>query len=419
MKIETSKFSKYIVFFLIAIMECLYFKLFSYDNENIIFAYFIILINTVFIGVGLLNNKSKEEKRVNAIILFSYMVRVIVLFLDIFGYTRGFTGVDTETFYSATINEIVFRHNYVSFLKFLTISIGNSRIILEYFNVIVSLLTLLIIKKVMLIVNKDSLKNIELPLAIFAFAPSNILLSASLLRETVMIFLNTVSILFFIKWYTNGNKYNFILSCFFIVLSSWFHSGMLLALAAYSIFYIIYNPKLNKICIHKNTILSIVLIIIIILAFYRLFGNSITSYFNRVTTLEDVARKRDSGSTDYLSFLNNTKSIPLIIICTPLKILYFYFSPMPWNCYSLSVASVFLFSSSIYIFLFYKIFRKRTINKGLKKQLIVILLLLSIAYAWGTSNAGTAMRHREKMLPYIVVMYSLTINRNDRRNKDE
>lgn len=395
-----------IVLFVIFIVEIILFKLFSTSIYVSYLDWLLISTNIIYIGFFLLFGRKEDEKKYNFIIFISFIIRNVVLFLDIHGMTVGFTGDDTERFYLSALGQSIFTHNYSTLLKFFIAIIGDSRIVLQYINVLCSLFSILLIKKILQIICHDKDK-ILLCLCIFSFAPANILLTCSLLRESIMIFLNVLSLYSFIKWFTKQNKIYFILSILCIFFSSWLHSGMLVLLFAYAIAYIIYNHKLEKLCFRRNSIFSLIFMILLTIALYIMFGSSVTSYFTRLQSIEALTVKNTIGNTDYLTFINNVTSIPLLILYTPLKIIYFYFSPMIWDCYSVGTLLVFLFSSSIYIFLLLNIIRGKSDNKALFILLMIGFLCLSIVYGWGTGNAGTAMRHREKILPFIIIMYSL------------
>lgn len=393
---------KALIIFLI-LFDCFVFRYTSTDNMYFFVSIIIILFNAILIGGFLIKDKSESDKRINVIIFVSFIIRIFIMLLDIFGYNLVFSGMDSESFYRAAIGEIIFPHNYVYFLKNLFFFVGNSRLAAEYLNTILSLFSILSIKKICKLLN---VKDNFFPIALFALAPVNILLSGCLLRESIMIFLNCLSLLYFVKWYKTNKLSNFLISCILVFLSAWFHSGMIIGILGYGLFYILYNHKTDSINFHRSTFLAIAIVFSVFIILYKLFGNSVTLYFNKIKSLEDIGAIRDIGNTDYLTFITTPNSILQLLVWSPLKLIYFYFSPMPWDCYSFGTVAVFLFSSTIYIFLFYNILKNKN-KKMISKMLLFLVLLTSLVYSWGTTNAGTAMRHREKLLPFLVVIYAV------------
>lgn len=406
---------KIIAIILLSLLEIVALRL-SSAHSGIWVQSIFIFFNSLLIVFLLLKTSDKNNKRINTIIAISYLIRVAIIYANIYFGINFFSGADTEAFYESAIGMRAFNHNYVTMLKWLFLVIGNSRIIAEYINVLFSLFTMLVLKKTLfkITTKEESLK----PLTIYSLGIANILLSACLLRESILIFLTATSIYYFIKWFKNGTLYSFVLSCLFIVLSAWLHSGMLLALIGYSVSYVLYSPKTKNVSFRKNTIFSLILVLIVSFSFIIAFGSSITTYFERYQKIENVSTKVSFGNSDYLVFLNNIKSTPIIIATTPLKIIYFFLSPMPWDCKSIGMIASFIFSSLLYLFLFIKIFNKRHISSNLRTLLLINVFLLSIVYSLGTSSAGTAIRHRENILPYIIVTYCVSVKRkNDNGNE--
>ena len=85
--------------------------------------------------------------------------------------------------------------------------------------------------------------------------------------------------------------------------------------------------------------------------------------------------------------------------------IYFWISPTPrfWNS-SVDIIG-FLFDSVPMFFIFIQIFKNIRREKRYSKSLagLYILLAYTIIYAWGTANAGTAMRHRDQFLGIMVM----------------
>ncbi len=109
------------------------------------------------------------------------------------------------------------------------------------------------------------------------------------------------------------------------------------------------------------------------------------------------------GKTAYLvNFLPH--SYLSFILQTPIRMLYFLFSPFLWQLHSLK-DMVGLFDSIMYLVLILsfvlemKNFKK--FNNKYKEILIfsaILLFFMIFFFAWGVSNTGTALRHRTFLL---------------------
>jgi hypothetical protein len=103
----------------------------------------------------------------------------------------------------------------------------------------------------------------------------------------------------------------------------------------------------------------------------------------------------------------------------PLRLVYFVFSPMPYDVRGVGDLAAIILDSSFYYFLVYIIVRSRKIMNDnmfriLPKIFFILFLTVSIGFALGTENSGTAMRHRSKIFPalIIVVVFMESIKQN-------
>jgi ABC-type transport system involved in multi-copper enzyme maturation permease subunit len=92
--------------------------------------------------------------------------------------------------------------------------------------------------------------------------------------------------------------------------------------------------------------------------------------------------------------------------------LFFMFSPVPWNWRSVTDAIAFLFSSLFYGYVFFTaapyVFTRK--QRPTISGLFLIALLVLMMFGWGVSNSGTALRHRDKMVIHYLLMYALVSN---------
>ncbi|RXG63416.1 hypothetical protein ES695_17395 [Candidatus Atribacteria bacterium 1244-E10-H5-B2] len=131
-------------------------------------------------------------------------------------------------------------------------------------------------------------------------------------------------------------------------------------------------------------------------------------YMSNKVTL--VAR---GGAAYLVGFTPN--SILEIIIQSPVRMVYFLLAPFPWMISSPGQI-LGLIDALLYLVLVFYLMKGL---KYLKKYnnpafwaVILILLIIIGTFAWGVSNFGTAIRHRQKIVWLIIAVSSLGITRS-------
>lgn len=126
-----------------------------------------------------------------------------------------------------------------------------------------------------------------------------------------------------------------------------------------------------------------------------------------------VAISARGGAAYLVGFTPN--SILDIIIQTPVRMVYFLFAPFPWMISS-SGQILGLIDALLYLVLvFYSIRGLKYLKKYNNQAFwaVTLMLLIMIAtFAWVTSNFGTAIRHRQKIVWLIIAVSSLGITKS-------
>lgn len=60
---------------------------------------------------------------------------------------------------------------------------------------------------------------------------------------------------------------------------------------------------------------------------------------------------------------------------------------------------------------------KSKMDKKLKVGVLIIVIICTFIFAYGTGNAGTAMRHRYKLLPLLLIAFGLFSGNRVRKHK--
>jgi hypothetical protein len=104
----------------------------------------------------------------------------------------------------------------------------------------------------------------------------------------------------------------------------------------------------------------------------------------------------------YLSDLR-ADSPGALVLQAPIRVAYFLFAPFPWMLEE--VSDVFgVIDSGLFFILIARVVRRR---KALTENPSTMLVLgvfgaMALVFALGVSNYGTALRHRNKMLPLLI-----------------
>lgn len=140
------------------------------------------------------------------------------------------------------------------------------------------------------------------------------------------------------------------------------------------------------------------------------------SYFQTDRTISEFinyASEGDGGAGYTIKTITSGNEIIDLVINTPIRIIYYLFSPMPWNWRGIKDIIAFFFSSLYYFFgiiLAVRSIKKYNFpNKNLVVALLLVMFFSYIIFSWGVKNAGTAMRHRDKFVTIYVLLTVISI----------
>ncbi|MFT4644677.1 MAG: hypothetical protein ACI8ZX_001083 [Planctomycetota bacterium] len=359
------------------------------------------------------------------LIFIFFCIRLVLLYLDYYGKdlaTILHSGGDSERFYEwglyiskdfSRMEEISYTI-YTDFLGVLYWVIGDQRFFSQFLNVILGMWSIFVFFKILdLFKLKDSKKFFFLVL--YGLYPQNIIFSSILLREAIIQFLFIYSILFFTKWLMKNNRVDLYKTLFFVLLSSVFHSGMLFSLFVYGFIFLFLDLKKYKLNFsfkRKTLFVFCCGIAVILIAYNMSFLNSKFSFLlpdSNSSFIEkyDARVGVELGGASYLIDYKINSVVDLITLA-PLKLFYFIFSPMPYDVRGGSDLVAIIFDSSFYYFLFFSVLRGRKKIKGsvfriFPNVFFTLFLIMALVFALGTENSGTAMRHRSKILPTLLL----------------
>ncbi len=367
-----------------------------------------------------------REKETFKILLWGFIVRLIILFVDYYKiYIFPGSGADTEFFdemarNNQTDSEAFYSTNYEIYLTIVYAFTGCSRLFAQYLNVIMGMLFLLYLNKTLLIANVCS-KTRLLILRIASFMPNLIIFSAILLREAWIEMFIMISLYYYVKWFVRKKWSCAIASLACVMAASWMHGACIIVSIGYVLSFVIFDRKKNMIRMTKSTLGTMMLVVLFILL---LFHNSST-FMGKLGVVNDAQFSElmvdlytptvDAGSL-YLQWLTISSPIQGLLF-SPLKMFYFLFSPIPFDWRGIPDVIAFFFDSCIYLFLSLGLCQWKN-NSPQHKYLFLFLMLsfliTTFVFSFGTAAAGTAVRHRAKYVSLLFVSYALC--RADVRN---
>lgn len=366
----------------------------------------VIVVSAVLIGWLFW----KADRPVAVILSAAYLLRLLVFYADVYHlFPNPFSGSDTEVFHAATLSFLfgdgAIRTNYTYVLAVLYRVFGDyGRHAAQFLNVLLSFGTVALLYWALRIL-EVSRKWLFLALSIVAFMPAMVFLSGVLLREAWIQFFLMLAVCFFVRWYKKGGFGNEIVCLIAAMAAMLMHAGCVGALAVYMLGFLVCRTwKTEGAWSYTITVSLAVSCFVPLFLFPELFLAKFVTMASSEGAVEVIPTPVAAGST-YLAWMEGL-SLPVRLLLSPVRMLYLLFSPLPFDWRGLSDAAVFCVDSLVYIVLIVLMFRPPLLGRKvqLKRFLGYAVLLLTFVFAMGTSNAGTAVRHRAKILPVLVLV---------------
>ena len=360
------------------------------------------------------------------IIMCGFIIRItllIITYYDFFPVPDAH--VDADNFHDEAFanqngwNE--YSTNYVYFLTFLYSITGCSRFFAQFFNLFLGVMTIIYIRKILGLLNVSDGVS-KMMVAIASFLPFLNIYSVVLLRESWICFFITLSLYHFVFWYlfSRNTIRHMVLSIGSVIMAMWMHAGLVGVIVGYFIAFITYNRINNNVKISKSSYGAILIGMFVV---FFLFLN-MDVFLTKILTSDFIGsvEKRGEGSggnSDYLTWLD-LSSPKLVLLFSPLKMFYLLFSPVVLDWRGVKDLLAFFLDSLMYLIAIWAIITNKVSNSAyslLKKYLLISLFVTVFAFSLGTSNSGTAIRHRAKVYSIILVVWAISASqRHERRN---
>ena len=376
-----------------------------------------IVLSFLLLISGFIDNNSKK---LSLILVSVSTLRFLIMLWNVYGreiYLLLGVGTDTEGFFRAAsmismdlslLSKRMYGSYYSKYLGIIYHFIGPSYLFGSYLNYLYSVFSVVILYKVLGEFVFISEKQKNQATFIYGIAPLFMIIGSSLRRESLIILFTMLSQLYIARWLrTSKLRYGFS-ALLFVLMGSVLHAGVIGLISGYILMLLFYEPRESRWRLRRNSaIVAVIIIAGIIIAFTQYKNVFLAKLLVADEESFLKAANRARGDSAYLTHLT-VNSISDVIKNLPLKLFYFLCAPVPWDWRGISDIIAFVLDSMVYIVA--GLHGIRSISM-VKKMPVLFALSISILmtitiFAIGSQNAGTAMRHRMKVLgPMLIVMY--------------
>lgn len=246
-------------------------------------------------------------------------------------------------------------------------------------------------------------KNKKIIIFLWLYMPIPFLMGYALLREASIYYFVVLSIYHFLKWTKDYRIWDMVIAILAIVIGAKYHDGLIAVAVPYLYAFIFYSRQNKKIKINFLNIACIVTALVLFLSF---IGSEEGQEYIEKTNAET------GGGSSYLTSLKVETPVDFLL-AGPVKAVYLIYSPMPWLIRGGMDLLTFFLDSSLWIYTTYLLFKNYRNVESRYRILVLCILLGGFVYGMGTLNTGTAIRHRNKLMPLALVLMMAIRNKLD------
>ncbi|WP_213697473.1 glycosyltransferase family 39 protein [Acetomicrobium sp.] len=291
---------------------------------------------------------------------------------------------------------------YANWIGVLYFIFGRIPLVAQFTNVLLGTFTVYLTWKLAHLIT-NSRRGALISALIIALFPTLNLYSAITMRESFIVFFTVTSAYCFFLWLKRGRLMQMFGAVTLLLPASALHGGMVFIEIVYLFFFSFYHPKKKRwVAISLNSLIGILLITLAVFGGLML-TDKLPKDISLLFSADYLGERTQIAARDRAAYLTSfVPTSPLsMLLQTPLRILYFLYTPFVWMV-SAAVDIVGFFDALLYIFLSIYTFKGlaslRRKDKLLFWGIVLILVVFLVVFAWGTSNYGTAIRHRQKIV---------------------
>ena len=248
---------------------------------------------------------------------------------------------------------------------------------------------------------------------VLALFPSLILYSCLTMREAYISFFLALALYGVVDWVRVGKYKSIILALTGFIGAMFFHGAMFLGAIIFfgivmlSNFREIFRRSIFSSNYIKNLMISLFIIISFGSYFFGKFEIPKLGSFKDIIQVERIliqTKNSTEGDASYPKWLIIDSPVELIYK-GPIRMVYFVFSPFPWNITKMSHL-IGMMDAFFYMYLVYLIFlNQKTIRlDNTLKIILIILLVYILLFGIAVGNFGTGIRHRAKFVLIFILL---------------
>ena len=381
---------------------------------------FILLFVAVIMAVLLFRSMMLDcDGKYAALILNGFILRLFILLIDYFEIIEiPFSHNDADGFHeTAEGNQnsafFVYYTNYSVFLTGLYYLTDCAKWFAQYINVTFGVLLLIYIRKILFMLEADDTAK-KWVMMISAYMPFLIIYSGMLLREAWVSFFVVLSFYYFIRWYLSpeAGPRTVVLCVLSVFAAMLMHAGCIGMLVGYFMAFVTYNRQTNTFRISKTSYISLFFILILMAVFIiniSVLGDKFVEALEDPGEALSSKNEGEGGESDYLTNLDFSNPVNILLFF-PIKMFYFLYSPIILNWRGLNDIVAFLLDSSVYLGASWFIIKRHRVtdkSRLLRRYALIALFFTVFIFSFGTTNSGTAIRHRAKICSLILLTSAL------------
>ncbi len=264
---------------------------------------------------------------------------------------------------------------------------------------------------------------VALVLALYPFAAFNSILA---MREEVAIMFFVLGLYFFVKWVSGKSYLGIIWACLCFGGAVAFHPGWIgafVGVAAYLTFFLyrtVFKTDTSRASYHDALKVLLSTTMLVLSLGMVAFGGGISlgkgievggeGEGGVGSAIESRFSREPTGGSAYPSFIaqGNPYTQPWLI---PARIVYFHFSPFPWDLRS-PRHLLGIVSSMLYFFMAWRVYKGWDTLKNREECVAMLFMFgaLTFIFAIGVTNVGTAIRHKTKLLALFLILAASTFH---------
>jgi len=384
---------------------------------------FIFLFTIAYFFVIFTKNKYRTVRKP---LFCGYLLRQFFFTWDFL--VRGIltlpgSGADTEHFWQSALyyakGMIEKGTNGVTTFGTMVRLFGDSRVFIQFLLMLFSIATLHVIYRILIMAGLSK-RNICFAMWFAALLPNYAIMSVIFLRESMITFCVSLSLFCFVGWWVKKKDILFFMSFVTVFVGALYHSGIVAIAVGYIIIRFLYDKKTEA---FKLNFTSIIVSILFLLAFVFLFNNYGSRFFSKMQRIEDIsdiASGSGRGNSSYAAIAGDSSTITSFIRYTPIRVFLFLFTPLFFQIRGYNDLIAMLFSAFFYLWVWIrsiKYLSHNTCKKTLMISLLIIALVVAFVFGWGSTNVGTNLRHRDKLIPLYILMLGLS-NHKELKTKE-